>query len=290
MSFIGIVALLCKFAALRTMKNQLRAAIATLGSLLFGSTSLGEDAGTYASVRTEVSVELGQSPATDLPRPANYFQLAGAADPQLCDDVLKAFNEPGRFHGEDTNRWLLDNSRHIDFASLNPQAAPGTQYVFPDLEYARIDVDGDGNDEHVYRSNNVLGSQWVQRLMIVPDQLQQESIVSAMRARVPDRLANEWMFTKNSVLSWVTSDKASHELIYISRNQLRRNLGDTSSTYWALYEVSSRVLAVAAPPPFSFAPPEFLVFVPSKERNGDLKCVLMPRAWRRPEAAAESEP
>jgi len=270
------------------MKSHLRTfGAAVLGSLLFGSASFGDESLNYAAVRVQVSVAAGPPPATDRPRPANYFQLAGAADKRLCDDVLKVFNEPGRFHGGDTKRWWLDNSHHIDFASMSSQAAPGTQYVFPDTEYTHVDLDGDGKDEHIYRLNSMRSDQWMQRLMIVPDELPRDRklVTDAMIAIGPARLANEWMFTRQDVLSWVSEVKTSHDPSYVSPNTLRRNILGPSSAYWSLYKIGSRVVAVAVPPPFSFAPPELLVFIPSKERSGDLKCVLMPRAWPKPGVA-----
>lgn len=300
------------------MKNELMfaASVALLTGVLARAESVQPASGqedkppTYASIRTEVTIEAGPAPNIDRPRPQDYFQLAGAARPQLCAEVLEAFNEPGRFADSgDGMRWLLDNSHQIDFASLNPDSPPGTQYVFPDLEYARVDIDADGADEHVYRLNSVLHSNWIQKIMIVPDELQQHPelmtkhaeecqridpragcssvdtmIRFAVRATVPKRLANEWQFTRQGPW-WATGDAASSELIYATRNQLRRNIGSSSNAYWSLYKVKSGVVAVGAPLFFDFAPPELLVFVPSRERPGDLQCVLMPRAWHKTVAA-----
>jgi hypothetical protein len=260
---------------------------------------------TYASVRVETSVKAGPPPATDRPRPEDYFQLAGAADKKLCGEVLDAFNQPGGYSGQDGARWLLDNSRQIPFASMDTQAAPGAQYVFPDLEYALVDVNADGDDEHVYRLNRVVHSMWIQRLMIVPDELRRHpellashserckkvepradcesastSISYAVMARVPERLANEWMFTKQGVLSWATGDEASEQLIFVNRNQARRNIASESDAYWSLYLLPSAVVAVAAPI-LDFAPPELLVFTPDEHRIGVLQCVVMPVAWHK---------
>jgi hypothetical protein len=260
---------------------------------------------TYASVRVEVSVKQGPPPAKDRRRPENFFQLAGAADAKLCGDVLKAFNEPGRYSGEDGTRWLLDNSHQIDFSSIDPQAKPGTQYVFPDLEHASVDVDADGKAEHVYRLNSVVHSMWIQRLMIVPDELQRHpellashverckemepradcesastSIRYAVMAGVPERLKNEWMFSKQGALNQVTRDQASRQLIYVSRNQARRNVAMESNAYLSLYSLPTAVVVVAAPI-FEFAPPELLVFTPHEHRIGVLQCVVMPVAWHK---------
>jgi hypothetical protein len=257
----------------------------------------------YASVRVEVRVKAGPPLPTDRPRGENFFQLAGAADAKLCGEVLDAFNEPGRFSGQDGARWLLDNSRQIPFASLDPQAAPATQYVFPDIEHARVDVNADGDDEHVYRLNSVVRSMWIQDLMIVPDELQRHpellasyselckktepredcesagtSIRYAVMAQVPERLPNEWMFTKQGALNQATRDAASRQLIFVSRNQARRNVARASNAYWSLYSLPSAVVAVAAPI-FDFAPPELLVFKPDEQRIGVLQCVVMPVAW-----------
>lgn len=260
---------------------------------------------TYASVRAEANVKRGPPPAKDRKRPENFFQLAGAADARLCGDVLKAFNERGRYSGEDGTRWLLDNSHQIDFSSIDSRATPGTQYVFPDVEHASVDVDADGKAEHVYRLNSVLHSLWIQRLMIVSDDLQRQPellaaqaerckriepradcdsvhtmIRYAVAARVPERPADEWLFSKQNVLSWVTADEASERLIFIDRNQAKRNLPSQSDAYWSLYALAAGVVAVAAPL-HDFAPPELLVFAPSQQRVGTLQCILMPVAWHK---------
>jgi hypothetical protein len=302
------------------MKNNKWVFVAALLTLLLGSAAFADTADegtvrTYASVRAVVSVAEGPPPDTNRPRPEGYFQLAGAVFNELCGEVLAAFNEAGRYDGGDGTRWLLDNSHQIDFASLDPKAPPGTQYVFPDLEYVRVDIDADGADEHVYRLNSVLRSQWIQRLMIVPDELQQQSkllvpyseecervdpradcaatttaIRYALMAPVPQRLANEWQFTRNSPWMWVTRDDASREQIYVSRNQSKRNIGDDSSANWSLYKVASGVVAVGAPLFFDFAPPELMVFVPSKRMAGNLRCILMPKVWHEPKVKQEEEP
>jgi len=258
---------------------------------------------TYATVRSDVTVKKSAALSTEAPRPAGFFQLAGAVDQRLCRGVVAALNEGGRYHGGDSTRWLLDSSHQIEFNSLDPKSAAGTQYVFPDLEYTHVDIDADGSEEHVYRLNSVLSSQWSQRLMIVPEELQAHpelltshaqrctqvdptagcdtvatKIRYALTARVPDRLANEWQFTRVGILYWTTADVASNSLIFISRNQARRNVGSSSGAYWSLYKIESAVVAVAAP--FEqFAPPELLVFSPSRARNGILQCVVMPVAW-----------
>lgn len=290
--------------------------VATLALVAFSAGAQEQSAKlpTYASVRVETSVKAGPPPSAERPRPENYFQLAGAADEKLCGEVLDAFNQPGSYIGQDGARWLLDNPRQIPFASLDPKAAPGAQYVFPDLEYARVDVNADGDDEHVYRLNRVVHSMWIQRLMIVPDELQRHpellashsqrckkiapradcesartSIVYAAMAGVPERPENEWMFSKQGALNLVTRDEASRQLIYVSRNQARRNVPTESDAYLSLYSLPSAVVAVAVPI-FDFAPPELLVFVPSQRMVGNLHCILMPKAWHKPREKQEEEP
>jgi hypothetical protein len=167
----------------------------------------------------------------------------------------------------------------------------------------------------VYRLNRVVRSQWIQRLMIVPDELQKQpqllapyseqcekmepradcaapytAIRYALMATVPERLANEWPFTQQGPWAWLTHDDASQALIYASRNQLNRNIGDASSANWSLYRVASGVVAVAAPLFFDFAAPELLVFVPSKRDAGNLRCILMPKVWHKPAEQPVEEP
>lgn len=305
------------------MRNIVRGHLATCLALLAGLhawpvCALAADGQTgdslpelprYADVRTDVEVKNIEKIEWQSPRPENFYQLAGARDHQLCGKVLAAFNERGQYSGEgDRVRWLLDNSHQVEFQRL-PSAVPyydrpdSALYVFPGLEYARVDIDGDGDDEHVYRLNAVLSSQWHQRLMIVPDELQSHPellaaptelcqkgkpregcdhpttrIRHAVTARAPDRLPNEWAFTSRNIWSATTRDADSRRLIYRSRNQMQRNIGSASSAYWSLYALDGAVVAVAAPI-HAFAPPELLVFVPDQHVTGSLQCVLMPVAW-----------
>ncbi|MBM0107772.1 hypothetical protein JM946_23755 [Steroidobacter sp. S1-65] len=260
---------------------------------------------TYAAIRQEVEVlPLSEDPRVK-PRAASFFQLAGAADEQLCNEVLQTFNEPGRYSGDNGARWLLNNSQEIELRSMSAQgAAEGAAVsVFLGLDYVNVDIDADGNDEHVYRLTSVLSSQEHQRLMIVGEQLQRRPellngqarrcsqidpsgscdsintmIRYALTARTPDRIAGEWAFTRQDIWRSTTADRDSRRLIFIGRNQPKRNIGSATGAYWSLYRIRSRVLAVAAPNQ-DFAPPELMVFAPEQRRNGILQCVLMPVAW-----------
>jgi len=292
------------------MHDKVRSAALIAIVCFFGAvTALGEEpAPSYASVRTDVTVQRLAEKPYGKPRPAKFFQLAGAGNDELCEKVLEAFNEPGRYDGYDA-RWLLDNSHQIDFRSMSaPQGEPGaakTQYNFPDLEYVSVDIDADGSAEHVYRLNSILSSREMQRVMIVSVPLQSRPellgryekrcteieasaecgqlntmISYALRARVPDRLPEEWLFTKHDPWLWTASDAKSERLISSGRNQARRNVGSSSGAYWSLYRIDSAVVAVAAPI-LDFAPPELAVFAPGKQRNGGLQCVLMPVAWHK---------
>lgn len=294
-------------AALRRV--TLSALIALVCSSGAADDALGEDTlPTYASVRTEVTVQRLAEKPYGKPRPAKFFQLAGAGNRELCEKVLDVFNEPGRFDGYDP-RWLLDNSHQIDFRSLNaPQGEAGatdTQYNFPDLEYVSVDMDADGSAEHVYRLNSISSSREYQNLMIVDVPLQSRPellsryakrcteieasaecgqintmIRYALRARVPDRLAEEWAFTREGIWNWTTMDAQSQRQISPERNRAGRNVAGDSDAYWSLYRIDSAVVAVAAPN-LDYAPPELAVFVPGRQRNAGLQCVLMPVAWHK---------
>ena len=270
------------------------------------------DIPTYADVRTPVTVQRGPRIAPwNGPRPADFYQLAGAADPELCAKTLAAFNEPGTYRSDDHMQWLLDNSHAVEFRSLmsgtaGSKAPSSAPYVFPGLEYASVDLDADGKDEHVYRLNAVLSSQWHQELMIVPDRLQnhpellgpygqectrvypsdacdsmQSRIRYALTARVPERLPNEWAFTRAGALNRVAEDTVSRRLIFPqSLKRAERNVANASSSYWSLYRIASAVVVVAAPASV-FAAPELMVFAPGRETAGALRCVIMPVAWHK---------
>ena len=273
---------------------------------------------TYAGIRREVVVhKTSNRYFFQQPRPANYFQLAGAADPELCAATLTAFNEPGgvasshtsigrfphleRFH--DNVRWLLENSHHVEFESLEPDRE---SYSFSGLDYASIDLDGDERPEHLYRRNSILSSNYIQDLMIVAEPLQDRlellknnyeaecrritpdntcdamtTLISYAINNSPVRLPDEWDFDRSPV-SRALEDPASRALIQVrvdNRYKQVRNVGG-SNDYWSVYRIGSRVVVVSAPI-LDFAPPELLVFLPKKDRAGDLKCVLMPIAWHR---------
>jgi hypothetical protein len=273
---------------------------------------------TYADIRSEVVVQRTSNRYFfQEPRPANYFQLAGAADPELCAATLTAFNEPGVVafshasmghfpHFEkrhDSVRWLLENSRHVKFESLVPDRE---SYSFPGLDYASIDLDGDDKPEHLYRRNSVLSSNFIQDLMIVAEPLQDRlellknnyeaecrritpdntcdamtTLISYAMKASPVRLPDEWDFDR-SPISRALEDPASSALIQVrvdNRYKRVRNVGG-GENYWSAYRIGSRVVVVSAPI-LDFAPPELLVFLPKKDRAGDLKCILMPIAWHR---------
>lgn len=277
----------------------------------------GTDVLTYADIRREVVVQRTSNRYFfQEPRPANYFQLAGAADPELCAATLAAFNEPGVVtynhssmhfpHFEkrhDSVRWLLENSRHVAFESL---IRDRESYSFSGLDYASIDIDGDERPEHLYRRNSVLGSNYIQNLMIVAEPLQDRlellktnyeaecrritpdntcdamtTLISYAMNNSPVRLPDEWDFDRSPV-SRALLDPASRALIQVrvdNRYKRVRNVGG-SNDYWSAYRIGSRVVVVSAPI-LDFAPPELLVFLPKKDRAGDLQCILMPIAWHR---------
>jgi hypothetical protein len=257
----------------------------------------------YGDIRIEVPVKKAARVSTYAPRPANFYQLAGNAGGQACHDSLAVLNRPGTYSGDDAARWLLDSPDQVEFRSLEAGAAT---YAFPGLEYASVDIDGDGQAEHVYRLNRVLRSQWHQQLMVVPYPLQNHPerlapygqeclridpsagcdststrIRFALSARLPDRLSDEWAFTRNDIWSHITDDTASQRLISPHhRNRVERNVGSRNGVYWNLYEKQASAIAVSAPI-HDFATPELLVFAPREKQSGVLLCVIMPVAWHK---------
>jgi uncharacterized protein YecT (DUF1311 family) len=257
----------------------------------------------YGDIRIEVPVSKAARVSTSTPRPANFYQLAGNAGGQGCRDSLEVLNRPGAYSGDDVTRWLLDSPDQVEFRSLQAGAAT---YAFPGLEYASVDVNGDGQAEHVYRLNSVLHSQWHQELMITPYSLQNHPerlapygqeclrvdpaagcdsantrIRFALRARAPDKLPDEWGFTRNDIWTHITDDTASQRLLFPhDRNRADRNVGLSNAVYWSLYEKRSSVIAVSAPI-HDFATPELLVFAPREKQSGVLLCVIMPVAWHK---------
>ena len=268
---------------------------------------------TYAEIRKEVAVKkLTKKPDWDKPRPANFFQLAGSANTDLCEATLAAFNERGekplQYHwlssGVDEVHWLLGNSHEVRFQSLEPGKP---LYSFTGLEYARVDLDGDGMPEHVYRRNIVLGSYLMQELLIASDPLQERidllkkyeaecqrinprdscgeknnQISYAFSASYPEKLSVEWAFTRMGAISHTLQDKASQGLTRVrvdKHYEDTRNVGH-SNVYWSLYDIESTVVVVSAPI-LDFSPPELFVFLPSKDQPGILQCILMPKAWHK---------
>lgn len=279
-----------------------------------GATSVnGTEVPTYADIRREVVVQkTSDRYFFQEPRPANYFQLAGAADPELCAATLAAFNEPGAVaflwpfpyveKQHDSVRWLLENSHHVPFESLEPGRE---SYSFSGMDYASIDLDGDGRPEHLYRRNAVVSSEYIQDLMIVAEPLQDRlellkndyaaecrritpnnncdavtTLISYAMNSSPVRLPDEWGFDRNPV-STALRDPASRALIYEVRVDNRyKRVRNVDDGYWSVYRIGARVVIVAAPI-LDFSPPELLVFLPKKDRAGDLQCILMPIAWHR---------
>lgn len=256
---------------------------------------------TYGDIRVEVPVRKIPPISTATPRPANFYQLAGNAGGQACHDSLAVLNRAGSYSGDDLARWLLDSPQQVEFRSLE---AGGETYTFPGLEYASADLDNDGHVEHVYRLNKIMRSQWHQKLMVVPYPLQNrpERLVPygeeclriepsadcdststriryALTAPVPDKLSDEWAFTRNDVWPHILDDTASQRLVFPhDRKRAERNVGSTNGVYWNLYHKYSTVIAVSAPI-HNFATPELLVFAPREKQSGVLMCVIVPVAW-----------
>jgi uncharacterized protein YecT (DUF1311 family) len=255
----------------------------------------------YGDIRIEVPVRKAAQVSTSTPRPANFYQLAGNAGGQACHDSLAVLNRPGAYSGDDVARWLLDSPDQVEFRSLEAGAAT---YAFPGLEYASVDINSDGQAEHVYRLNSVLRSQWHQDLMVMPYPLQNHPerlapygreclridpaagcdstnarIRFALTARASDKLSDEWVFSRNDIWSHITDDTASQRLLFPHDvNRIERNVGLSNAVYWSLYHKYSSVIAVSAPI-HDFATPELLVFAPREKQSGVLLCVIMPVAW-----------
>jgi len=269
------------------------------------------DSVSYASIREDVEVksESIRNFSMQAVRPANSYQLAGAANKELCDEVLDAFNEQGVYQGPDSMFWALNNSRIVEWQPLDIKyddlgGYPARSFGLG-LEYTSVDIDGDGSEEYVYRVGSVVHSMYYQRISIFDFRLQDNveklapfrsecehvnpidcdkissQIISAISARYPDRIKDEWESTKSNMVSKATSDDLSRKLISpLDKNRAERNIGDGSNAYWNFYRVKSGSVAVVAPTT-NFSPKEFLVFSPRRDRPGDLQCVLMPVIWRK---------
>lgn len=266
----------------------------------------------YASIRRNVQIktESIRHRSMQSVRPANSYQLAGASNNELCLEILAAFNEQGTYQGPDSMFWALENSKAIEWLPIDVKRSDlGGGYLERSfglgVEYAVLDVDGDGSDEYVYRVGDIVSGRSFQSISIFDLSLQGadtllspykkacEEINLAMNcgeissqiifATSPSvtRLKEEWVSTKSGLLDSAVGDEHSKKLIYPrSGSRAERNVGGGNSEYWNLYRVKSGLVAVLAST-LNYAPPEFLVFSPYKQRRGDLQCVIMPVIWNK---------
>jgi len=111
----------------------------------------------YGDLRKNIKVgEMQKFPWRQRSRPKGFFQLAGSKNNQLCAEVLAVFNEPGSYVGNDLDRWLTDNSKKVQFHALSDPEKYNNSLYQP-LEYASVDIDGDGKQEYVYRWGDIDG-------------------------------------------------------------------------------------------------------------------------------------
>jgi hypothetical protein len=240
------------------------------------------------------------------PRPKNFFQLAGSANDKLCAEVLKAFNEP--FNGGRNYSyadWLSDNSRLVRFTPAKDarDAEPWTG-VKKALEYAVLDIDGDGRVEYIYRNTRIIHGMAHQDVMIVDYSLYERPFAldsdresclkdgwgnqcyttAGMIQRIIGlaHLADEWDFTRTKGWYGAMGDRKSRVQIYSRKNRDRmlRNI-DLNICYWNLYRMTSGFVMVPVPvQTYINAPPELLVFKPARDKDASrLQCILMPVRW-----------
>lgn len=261
----------------------------------------------YSDIRKMVRVKNGAKIKTLLStkRSAVFYQLAGVRDEALCAEFLEDMNKEGVSAGN-LFEWLSSSSRRLAFQPLEEsRAMPEWTGVERALEYASMDVDGDGTLEQVYRKTGIIQEHGTQQLMITdealhenPDKLRSYGpdclkwqgkrgmcgtaaglIQQVMNLPANSRLAEEWVSTRQEPILQVTGDAKSGQSIYgRQRNRLVRNVGLGSSAYWAVYRLHKGTVFVSVPMR-AFAAPELLVF--SMYRNGppELQCIVMPVAW-----------
>lgn len=263
----------------------------------------------YSDIRKAVLVKDGAKIESLLStrRPAGFYQLAGVRDEALCAEFLEDMNKEGVSAGN-LVEWLSSSSRRLAFQPLEESMVmPEWTGVERALEYASMDVDGDGTLEQVFRKTGIIQEHGTQQLMITDEALHESP--DKLRSYGPDclkwqgkrgrcgtaagltqhvmnlpansRLAEEWVSTRQEPISQVTGDAKSGQSIYgRQRNRLVRNVGLGSSAYWAVYRLHKGPVFVSVPMR-TFAPPELLVF--SMHRNGppELQCIVMPVAWEK---------
>ena len=277
----------------------------TLFIVAISGCSVGADDGrlevdSYFSVRTNVDVselKLNKGKLISEKRPKNFFQNAGPKS-DLCMEFLESLNSGGNYSGSDLSDWLADAKNKLEFSVL-PAG------VKKEIEYLRVDVDGDGVVEHVYRRAGVVGGKAYNRIMIVERPLHvelellkpyvdgcnrwrsdnnscdnaSEVIRFLIDAPLEGRHSAEWVSTRTDILYRLIGDKKSSELIFPAGDGMAdRNVGSSSNVRWELYEMNSRVVMVSVPVS-GFAPPELLVFSPAKRDLGKLHCVVVPLSW-----------
>lgn len=101
-------------------------------------------------------------------RPEGFFQNAGAKKSVICQDVLDSLNGAGSYMGGNIANWLSDGRGKIKFYALpDSKELPGLFGSKKELEYVRVDVDGDREDEYIYKRTGIIREQIYQQIMIV---------------------------------------------------------------------------------------------------------------------------
>ena len=231
-------------------------------------------------------------------RPAGNFVLIGGKNNPMCKEVLEVFNEEGKCKLDfgypktanikpeedcrDQIYWYLNNSgfnewTNIDVREDRFQSYKNDNIYALGLQYAELDIDMDGKNEHVYRQSGILSSAYTQKIRIFDNRQDELKNLSTHKSE------DEWLSTKNykNSLYNIINDKASWDILYPKDAiRLSRKVDfshDNSFKY--IYKIKNNTILIQVPQSFSGST-ELLVFSLHKNEDIKLECILMPQEWQ----------
>ncbi|MDR1284953.1 MAG: lysozyme inhibitor LprI family protein [Campylobacteraceae bacterium] len=291
---------------------------------------------TYAEVLEDKNITFPKSTRQDLfskVRPANNFQLIGGTKNPICKETIALFNEEGTYQldtnwyaegrsspkGENNDRffWYLNNSGLVLWEEIENESErnfdfDGKSQTFHfGLDYKEIDMNSDGINEHIYRTGNMVSSQYLQKIYIYNQNIHNnnkllekykepceriygqgkcDSNTSLTYQVIRSNYNDEWKSTQDidAAMRHIVYDQKSLDILYpnnsikIARNTIvgENNMAEYTAQ-WNLYKIKSGMVLILIPWMQEWKQaPEFLVFSLHKNKLATLECVIIPKEWQ----------
>ncbi|MDR2635286.1 MAG: lysozyme inhibitor LprI family protein [Campylobacteraceae bacterium] len=275
---------------------------------------------TYAEVLEDKTTSSPKSAKYEKVRPANSFQLIGGTKNPICKETIALFNEEGTYSQSDSNFdklfWYLNNSglvwwEIIENGGTGILDSYGKDQTFHlGLDYKEIDINNDSINEYVYRTGNIVHSQYLQKIHIYNQNIHNNTAllekykdpcekiygqgkcnnISLIYQAIRSRDYKEWQSTQeiDAAIRRVIYDKKSLDILYpnnsikIARNTvLGENVMAEYEAQWNFYKIKSGVVLVLTPWVEGWKQvPEFLVFSLYKDKLATLECIMIPKEWQ----------